>query len=625
MCDGATGNELCAPDDPDYSYLWDTGETTRCISLDGYAVGTYKFSVTVTDENGCQDTCEHPFEVYGVPHCMIAGDDICFDEVTARVCGPEAPPGANWSYSWAVGVPVRGSKQKSVFQQRLNDTPYNCFDYDAPAPGLYVVSLFITDLDTGCVGDTCYHQLNVYGHPSCLIDVPDPLPVCGSEDNELGATITPPATVPDFMSYHWELAAGSGCGWEITGGQDAETVIYTAGTSEQCCGGFVLTTTAHYGEIECAAACTVSFCCESAPTEFCGFTQGFYGNAGGAFNGITTPDLLDMLITDVWPLVVGVPSVGAMSLTFPEGTEGCIIERLPAGGPSSVLSSDPSFGDETISFPDDCQTDPPLPLMDSRFKNVFLGQVIALALNVRVYTVEADLVGHLGDAPLCEYMSTRAALCGPDGVCGTADDVPDPNGDIFDFTIDSSVLVALDNLFGEGHRTVEFLLALANRALAGLDTGGASMGAINHAVSMINRGFDKCRFLVWCREAPRPDKGPLIAVPELQGFPGVESAKIGIPTTFALSPSAPNPVRTGTSIRYALPEPSHVRIAIYNLRGQVVAVLAEGDVPAGYHTVHWHTKNQPGVSAGVYFYSMDAVGIETGKSFRRTQKIVVVR
>jgi hypothetical protein len=623
MCYGDTGNELCAPDYPGYSYLWNTGETTRCISLDGYGVGTYVFSVTVTDENDCEETCEHPFEVYEVPGCTITGEDICFDDVPARLCGPEAPPGANWHYEWTVGVPVRAPEQKGFLEHRLNDTPYNCFDFDAPFPGAYAVSLVVTDLDTGCASDTCLYLLNVYDHPACSIEVPDPLPVCGSEDNELTADVALPSTVPDFMSYFWELAAGSGCGWEITGGQTTETITYTAGMTDQCCATFVLTATAHYGEIECAAACTVSFCCEVAPTEFCSFTQGFYGNAGGAFNGITTLDLLDALITDAWPLVVGVP--GAMSLTFPEGTEQCVVDRLPAGGPPSVLSHHADFGDETISLPPDCQTDPPLELMNGKFRNVFLGQVIALALNVRVYTLDEDIVGHLGDAPLCLYMSTQAALCGPDGECGTADDVPNPDGDIFDFTIAPEVLQALDELYGEGHRTVEYLLMLANRALAGLDTAGANIGQINHAVSMINEGFDECRFLIWCREVPRPAKGPATPMPGPDGLPGGGDAKEVIPSVFALSPNAPNPVHTGTSIRYALPEASRVHLVIYNLRGQVVAVLKDDVMPAGYHTVHWHTRNQPGVSAGVYFYKMEAVGIESGRSFTRTLKMVVVR
>src|SRR5437016_14261974 len=59
------------------------------------------------------------------------------------------------------------------------------------------------------------------------------------------------------------------------------------------------------------------------------------------------------------------------------------------------------------------------------------------------------------------------------------------------FSVPASVLSALANL-GLAP-TVEGLLELANRALAVLPTGGASLSDINGAVDAINRGFDECR------------------------------------------------------------------------------------------------------------------------------------
>src|SRR5207249_8684287 len=46
--------------------------------------------------------------------------------------------------------------------------------------------------------------------------------------------------------------------------------------------------------------------------------------------------------------------------------------------------------------------------------------------------------------------------------------------------------------------TTLFRSELANRALAGLPTGGASVADINAGVDAINRGFDACRVLVDC-------------------------------------------------------------------------------------------------------------------------------
>jgi flagellar hook assembly protein FlgD len=106
---------------------------------------------------------------------------------------------------------------------------------------------------------------------------------------------------------------------------------------------------------------------------------------------------------------------------------------------------------------------------------------------------------------------------------------------------------------------------------------------------------------------------------------GGQLSKSIIPDAFALAPNAPNPVRTGTSIVYALPEESQVRLTIYNVKGQVVDALADGVKPAGYHTVHWQSGGRNEVSAGVYFLRMEAVGTETGETYTKTQKIVVIR
>jgi hypothetical protein len=216
-------------------------------------------------------------------------------------------------------------------------------------------------------------------------------------------------------------------------------------------------------------------------------------------------------------------------------------------------------------------------------------------------------------------------MCGDDGICGTADDVAVPE-DCLNFEIDLAVLEAIDTEFGTGNRDVEHLLMLGNRALAALSTGGATLEQIHDAVTWINEGFDECRFLSHCGdeflECPEiVPKGIEAALPDL---PGGE-AKAIVPVSFGLAPNAPNPVRIGTSMVYALPEQSQISLTIYNVRGQVVDTLVDGVKPAGYHTAHWHAGSRNEVSAGVYFLRMEAVGNETGETFTKTQKMVVVR
>ncbi len=151
-----------------------------------------------------------------------------------------------------------------------------------------------------------------------------------------------------------------------------------------------------------------------------------------------------------------------------------------------------------------------LPLKSGKFLNVLLGQTIALSLNVRL---DPFLPGFELSETFCTaglIPGTDGVLgvtpAGPDLIIGTADDyTSDDAADMDDvqmFEIPASVLEALASEdLGIDSVTVGGLLELANRALAGLDTGGASLPDINKAVDAINRGFDECRIPLACSVA----------------------------------------------------------------------------------------------------------------------------
>ena len=88
----------------------------------------------------------------------------------------------------------------------------------------------------------------------------------------------------------------------------------------------------------------------------------------------------------------------------------------------------------------------------------------------------------------------------------------------------------------------------------------------------------------------------------------VASAQASVPQAFALAQNAPNPFNSDTVIRFALPQPSQVELAIYNLLGQPVAVLAQGPSAAGTFAVRWDGRDQAGraVTSGVYLYRLRA-------------------
>jgi hypothetical protein len=85
--------------------------------------------------------------------------------------------------------------------------------------------------------------------------------------------------------------------------------------------------------------------------------------------------------------------------------------------------------------------------------------------------------------------------------------------------------------------------------------------------------------------------------------PGQES----VPTEFALYPNYPNPFNPETTISFDVPEPSRVRIAIYNRLGQKVRTLIDETKSAGRHRINWNGTDDCGnkVSSGVYFYQFE--------------------
>jgi hypothetical protein len=71
-----------------------------------------------------------------------------------------------------------------------------------------------------------------------------------------------------------------------------------------------------------------------------------------------------------------------------------------------------------------------------------------------------------------------------------------------------------------------------------------------------------------------------------------------LPTCLILHTAFPNPFNPTTTIAFDLPSASSVRLEIYNVLGQRVTTLIDGELPAGSHSIAWDASN---VGSGVYF------------------------
>ena len=98
---------------------------------------------------------------------------------------------------------------------------------------------------------------------------------------------------------------------------------------------------------------------------------------------------------------------------------------------------------------------------------------------------------------------------------------------------------------------------------------------------------------------------------------GVKPDDIELPSDYRLAQNYPNPFNPLTNIRYSLPVRSDVILIIYNLRGQEVARLIDGEErPAGVHTAVWDASS---AASGLYFYRL------TAGDYVKTRKMVLLK
>jgi hypothetical protein len=89
-----------------------------------------------------------------------------------------------------------------------------------------------------------------------------------------------------------------------------------------------------------------------------------------------------------------------------------------------------------------------------------------------------------------------------------------------------------------------------------------------------------------------------------------------LPQKYHLSQNYPNPFNPCTEITYALPQDGRVKLEIYNVLGQKVAVLVDAYQKAGYQTIRWNAQT---LASGIYLCRLKA------GDFAQTRKMVLLK
>jgi len=90
---------------------------------------------------------------------------------------------------------------------------------------------------------------------------------------------------------------------------------------------------------------------------------------------------------------------------------------------------------------------------------------------------------------------------------------------------------------------------------------------------------------------------------------------------FKLLNAVPNPLNEVTEIRYEVPLNCHVKLSIFDVHGNWVKLISDGNIKAGQHSAIWNGTNETGipVSSGLYFYRINA------GNFTKVRKMTMVK
>jgi len=99
-------------------------------------------------------------------------------------------------------------------------------------------------------------------------------------------------------------------------------------------------------------------------------------------------------------------------------------------------------------------------------------------------------------------------------------------------------------------------------------------------------------------------------------YSGILKAVVGVPAEYALDQNYPNPFNPTTTIRYAVKDPGHVTIKIFNVMGQEVKTVVDAYRNPGVYKV---TVDASDLGTGIYFYQMKV------NNFSAVKKMIIAK
>ncbi len=106
------------------------------------------------------------------------------------------------------------------------------------------------------------------------------------------------------------------------------------------------------------------------------------------------------------------------------------------------------------------------------------------------------------------------------------------------------------------------------------------------------------------------------AIEDLGGTVAVDYEEGTTPSTFVLEQNYPNPFNPSTTINFSIPAQSNVKVTIYDVIGNEIAVIANEVKSAGSYSVKWNASSN---ASGIYFYKLEA------DNFVQVRKMILMK
>jgi len=309
-----------------------------------------------------------------------------------------------------------------------------------------------------------------------------------------------------------------------------------------------------------------------------------------------------------------VPAAGQYTVTVKHRTW---YEDSNPGRQTDILINDANVGMVTLGM----NITASLPWAFGVLENVTLTQGVNKLTLGRSwgYMEYENVVISQGEEVIATLFGSRAALNGADLVC-TGELCA--NGDAYVDLKSGSVEVGFSVA-----NTGSYIVAIRGIVLDG-ESASANISVNGTLAGSVNFSGDANAFVLANVSGVNLNAGNnVISISNATGRLGIDSMDLfevvttsvdvsQIPDGFMLSQNYPNPFNPATTISFVLPQASDVKLTVFNVLGQQVAVLAQGMFASGAHHVSFNAAN---LASGTYIYRIEA------GNFVQVRKMVLIK